>query len=581
MIRKISTYIKGYKKETLLSIFFIVLEVLFEIAIPFMIAKIVDEGIKGNDGAGDINIILTYGPIMIIFAILALIAGVLAGRMSSIASNGFATNMRQAMYYKIQEFSFQNLDKFSSASLVTRMTTDVITVKQSFQMIIRIFVRAPMMIIGATILAVLINRELAVVFIVAIPVLAITLTILIRKAFPRFLKMFKKYEKFNASIQENLIGIRVVKAYVREEHEEEKFERINKELHDHSKRAEKILILNGPIMQFTIYACTLAIAWFGGRMVIQETLGPGQLFSFISYVMQILMNLMMLSIVFVMITMGKASAQRILEVLGEEVDLTNPENPNTMIVDGSIEFENVNFSYNKNPDNLILKDINLKIKSGQMVGIIGATGSAKTTLVQLIPRLYDVDSGKLKVGGVDVRNYDLEVLRNNVAMVLQNNVLFSGSISENLRWGDLEASEEEVIKAAKQAQADDFITQNPDGYERDLGQGGVNVSGGQKQRLCIARALLKKPKILILDDSTSAVDTKTEANIRKTFREYYPEVTKIIISQRISSIEDADLIIVLNDGEIDGLGTSEELLQNNQIYQEIYFSQMKGANEDA
>jgi ATP-binding cassette subfamily B protein len=581
MIRKISTYIKGYKKETLLSIFFIVLEVLFEIAIPFMIAKIVDEGIKGNDGAGDINIILTYGPIMIIFAILALIAGVLAGRMSSIASNGFATNMRQAMYYKIQEFSFQNLDKFSSASLVTRMTTDVITVKQSFQMIIRIFVRAPMMIIGATILAVLINRELAVVFIVAIPVLAITLTILIRKAFPRFLKMFKKYEKFNASIQENLIGIRVVKAYVREEHEEEKFERINKELHDHSKRAEKILILNGPIMQFTIYACTLAIAWFGGRMVIQETLGPGQLFSFISYVMQILMNLMMLSIVFVMITMGKASAQRILEVLGEEVDLTNPEDPNTMIVDGSIEFENVNFSYNKNPDNLILKDINLKIKSGQMVGIIGATGSAKTTLVQLIPRLYDVDSGKLKVGGVDVRNYDLEVLRNNVAMVLQNNVLFSGSISENLRWGDLEASEEEVIKAAKQAQADDFITQNPDGYERDLGQGGVNVSGGQKQRLCIARALLKKPKILILDDSTSAVDTKTEANIRKTFREYYPEVTKIIISQRISSIEDADLIIVLNDGEIDGLGTSEELLQNNQIYQEIYFSQMKGANEDA
>ena len=581
MIRKISTYIKGYKKETLLSIFFIVLEVLFEIAIPFMIAKIVDEGIKGNDGAGDINIILTYGPIMIIFAILALIAGVLAGRMSSIASNGFATNMRQAMYYKIQEFSFQNLDKFSSASLVTRMTTDVITVKQSFQMIIRIFVRAPMMIIGATILAVLINRELAVVFIVAIPVLAITLTILIRKAFPRFLKMFKKYEKFNASIQENLIGIRVVKAYVREEHEEEKFERINKELHDHSKRAEKILILNGPIMQFTIYACTLAIAWFGGRMVIQETLGPGQLFSFISYVMQILMNLMMLSIVFVMITMGKASAQRILEVLGEEVDLTNPEDPNTMIVDGSIEFENVNFSYNKNPDNLILKDINLKIKSGQMVGIIGATGSAKTTLVQLIPRLYDVDSGKLKVGGVDVRNYDLEVLRNNVAMVLQNNVLFSGSISENLRWGDLEASEEEVIKAAKQAQADDFITQNPDGYERDLGQGGVNVSGGQKQRLCIARALLKKPKILILDDSTSAVDTKTEANIRKTFREYYPEVTKIIISQRISSIEDADLIIVLNDGEIDGLGTSEELLQSNQIYQEIYFSQMKGANEDA
>lgn len=581
MIRKISTYIKGYKKETLLSIFFIVLEVLFEIAIPFMIAKIVDEGIKGNDGAGDINIILTYGPIMIIFAILALIAGVLAGRMSSIASNGFATNMRQAMYYKIQEFSFQNLDKFSSASLVTRMTTDVITVKQSFQMIIRIFVRAPMMIIGATILAVLINRELAVVFIVAIPVLAITLTILIRKAFPRFLKMFKKYEKFNASIQENLIGIRVVKAYVREEHEEEKFERINKELHDHSKRAEKILILNGPIMQFTIYACTLAIAWFGGRMVIQETLGPGQLFSFISYVMQILMNLMMLSIVFVMITMGKASAQRIVEVLDEEVDLTNPEDPNTMIVDGSIEFENVNFSYNKNPDNLILKDINLKIKSGQMVGIIGATGSAKTTLVQLIPRLYDVDSGKLKVGGVDVRNYDLEVLRNNVAMVLQNNVLFSGSISENLRWGDLEASEEEVIKAAKQAQADDFITQNPDGYERDLGQGGVNVSGGQKQRLCIARALLKKPKILILDDSTSAVDTKTEANIRKTFREYYPEVTKIIISQRISSIEDADLIIVLNDGEIDGLGTSEELLQSNQIYQEIYFSQMKGANEDA
>ncbi|NLD26753.1 MAG: ABC transporter ATP-binding protein [Acholeplasmataceae bacterium] len=576
MIKKISKYVRGYRKETFLTVLFIILEVIFEIAIPFLIAKIVDEGIKGNDGAGDLRAIVFYGALMIGFAILALISGALAGRTGAVASTGFATNLRQAMYYKIQEYSFSSLDKFSTPSLITRMTTDVTMTQQAFQMIIRIFVRAPLMVIGATVLAMLINSELALIFICAIPFMTIVLFLLIKKAHPLFLKMFKKYDNLNASVQENLIGIRVVKAFVREEYEKEKFEQASKELQDHSKKAEKILILNGPIMQFTIYACTLAIAWFGGKLIIQELMSTGQLMSFISYVMQILMNLLMISMVFVMVTIGRASIQRILEVLEEENDLKNPNEPIKEIPDGSIEFENVDFSYSKNPEKLNLRNINLRIASGQTVGIIGSTGSAKSTLVQLIPRLYDVDNGRVLVGGNDVRNYDLETLRNNVSMVLQNNVLFSGSISDNLRWGNEEASEEEIIAAAKQAQAHDFITAQPEGYQRDLGQGGVNVSGGQKQRLCIARALLKKPKILILDDSTSAVDTKTESMIRESFRNYFPDVTKIIISQRISSVEDADLVIVLNDGEIDGVGAPKELLKHNQIYQEMYYSQMKG-----
>jgi ATP-binding cassette subfamily B multidrug efflux pump len=581
MIRKISKYVRGYRKETFLTVFLIILEVVFEIAIPFLIARIVDLGIKGNDGAGDFKTIVFYGVLMIVFAILALISGALAGRTSAVASTGFATNLRQAMYYKIQEYSFANLDKFSTPSLITRMTTDVTMTQQAFQMIVRIFVRAPLMVAGATVMAVLTNSELALVFICAIPFMTIVLYLLIKKAYPLFLKMFKKYDNLNASVQENLIGIRVVKAYVREEHELKKFEKASKDLQDHSKKAEKILILNGPIMQFTIYGCTLAIAWFGGRLIIQELMSTGQLMSFISYVMQILMNLLMISMVFVMVTIGRASIQRILEVLEEENDLKNPDEPLTEIPDGSIVFENVDFSYSKNPEKLNLRNINLQITSGQTVGIIGGTGSAKSTLVQLIPRLYDVDGGRVLVGGHDVRDYDVKVLRNNVSMVLQNNVLFSGSISDNLRWGNEDASEEEIIAAAKQAQADDFITAQPEGYQRDLGQGGVNVSGGQKQRLCIARALLKKPKILILDDSTSAVDTKTEASIREAFRNYLPDVTKIIISQRISSVEEADLIVVLNDGEIDAVGTPQELLQHNQIYQEMYYSQTKGDESNA
>lgn len=581
MIYKVGRYIKGYRKETFLTMFFILLEVVFEIAIPFLIAKIVDVGIKGNDGAGDIEAIGFYGSMMIVFAILALICGVLAGRTSAVASSGFATNLRQAMYYKVQEYSFANIDKFSTASLITRMTTDVTMTQQSFQMLIRTFVRAPMMIIGATFIAITINPNLAIVFLVAIPVLGISLFFIIRKAHPLFMKMFKKYDKLNATIQENLIGIRVVKAFVREDYEIDKFKHATHDLYENAKSAQKVMILTSPIMQFTINACMLAIAWFGGQLIISEMMETGQLMSFLSYVMQILMNLMMISMVMVMVTMGRASLLRIFEVLDEHVDLVNPEDPITEVKDGSVEFKNVYFSYSKNLENPNLKNINFKIKSGQTVGIIGSTGSAKSTLVQLIPRLYDVTAGEVLVGGVDVRNYDLKTLRDNVAMVLQKNVLFSGSIEENLRWGDENATTEEIIAAAKLAQAHDFIMEAPGQYQRDLGQGGVNVSGGQKQRLTIARALLKKPKILILDDSTSAVDTKTEALIRDALMNKLSHVTKIIIAQRISSIENADQIIVLDEGEINGIGTSEELLKTNKIYQEIYYSQLKGgsANE--
>ena len=580
MLAKIGKYTRGYRKESFLTIFFIFLEVAFEIAIPFMIAKIVDDGIKGNDGDGNLQVIILYGSLMIVFAILALVCGVSAGRMSAVASSGFGTNLRQAMYYKVQDYSFENIDKFSTASLITRMTTDVTMTQQSYMMVIRTFARAPMMIVGATVMAITINPNLAVVFLVAVPVLGLSLFFIIKKAYPLFMKMFKKYDKLNASVQENLIGIRVVKAFVREDYEIDKFKDAAHDLYLNSKNAQKIMIFVNPVLQLTINACMLAIAWFGGRLIISEMMETGQLMSFLSYVMQILMNLMMISMVIVMVTMGRASLQRIFEVLDEKIDLANPENPVTEVFDGSVEFKNVYFSYSKTLDNPVLRNINLKIKPGETVGIIGATGSAKTTLVQLIPRLYDATAGAVLVGGVDVRDYDLKVLRNNVAMVLQKNVLFSGSIEENLRWGDENATEEEIINAAKIAQAHDFIMEAPGKYQRDLGQGGVNVSGGQKQRLTIARALLKKPKILILDDSTSAVDTKTEALIREALKKELPNVTKIIIAQRISSVEDADKIIVLDEGEINGIGTSEELLRTNKIYQEIYHSQLKGGPEN-
>lgn len=581
MILKLGRYIKGYKKETFLTLFFIFLEVVFEVAIPFLIAKIVDDGIKGNDGAGVLSVIIIYGSMVIVFAILALIFGVLAGRSGAVASAGFAKNLRQALYYKVQDYSFENIDKFSTASLITRMTTDVTMTQQAFQMVIRIFARAPLMLLGATIMALTINPTLAIIYIIAIPVLGLSLFIIIRKAFPLFMKMFKKYDRLNASIQENLIGIRVVKAFVREDYEIEKFNNATRDLYENSKSAQKIMIIANPVLQFTINACMIAIAWFGGKLIITEMMETGQLMSFLSYTMQILMNLLMISMVMVMVTMARASTQRILEVLNEQIDLVNPEDPVTEVKDGSIEFRNVYFSYSKNLDNPNLKDISLKIKSGETVGIIGATGSAKSTLVQLIPRLYDVTSGAVLVGGVDVRKYDLKTLRNNVSMVLQKNVLFSGTIEENLRWGDENASMEEIINAAKVAQAHDFIVDAPGKYERDLGQGGVNVSGGQKQRLTIARALLKKPKILILDDSTSAVDTKTEALIRDALKNELADVTKIIIAQRISSVENADKVIVLDEGEINGIGTPEELLKKNKIYQEIYYSQLKGGTDDA
>jgi ATP-binding cassette subfamily B multidrug efflux pump len=581
MILKLGRYIKGYKKETFLTLFFIFLEVVFEVAIPFLIAKIVDDGIKGNDGAGVLSVIIIYGSMVIVFAILALIFGVLAGRSGAVASAGFAKNLRQALYYKVQDYSFENIDKFSTASLITRMTTDVTMTQQAFQMVIRIFARAPLMLLGATIMALTINPTLAIIYIIAIPVLGLSLFIIIRKAFPLFMKMFKKYDRLNASIQENLIGIRVVKAFVREDYEIEKFNNATRDLYENSKSAQKIMIIANPVLQFTINACMIAIAWFGGKLIITEMMETGQLMSFLSYTMQILMNLLMISMVMVMVTMARASTQRILEVLNEQIDLVNPEDPVTEVKDGSIEFRNVYFSYSKNLDNPNLKDISLKIKSGETVGIIGATGSAKSTLVQLIPRLYDVTSGAVLVGGVDVRKYDLKTLRNNVSMVLQKNVLFSGTIEENLRWGDENASMEEIINAAKVAQAHDFIMDAPGKYERDLGQGGVNVSGGQKQRLTIARALLKKPKILILDDSTSAVDTKTEALIRDALKNELADVTKIIIAQRISSVENADKVIVLDEGEINGIGTPEELLKKNKIYQEIYYSQLKGGTDDA
>ncbi|HHX80256.1 MAG TPA: ABC transporter ATP-binding protein [Acholeplasmataceae bacterium] len=581
MILKIGRYIKGYKKETFLTLFFIFLEVVFEVAIPFLIAKIVDDGIKGNNGTGELSVIILYGSLVIVFAIFALIFGVLAGRTGAIASAGFAKNLRQAMYYKVQDYSFENIDRFSTASLITRMTADVTMTQQSFQMVIRIFTRAPLMIIGATIMALTINPALALIYIIAIPVLSLSLYFIIRKAFPLFMKMFKKYDRLNASIQENLIGIRVVKAFVREDYEIEKFKKATNDLFENSKNAQKIMILANPILQLTINACMIAIAWFGGKLIISEMMETGQLMSFLSYTMQILMNLMMISMVMVMVTMARASTQRILEVLEEQVEIVNPETPVDEVKDGSIEFKDVYFSYSKNLENPNLKKINLKINSGETVGIIGSTGSAKSTLVQLIPRLYDVTSGEVLVGGIDVRRYDLSALRNNVSMVLQKNVLFSGTIQENLRWGDENATMEEIINASKLAQAHDFIMEAPGKYEHDLGQGGINVSGGQKQRLTIARALLKRPKILILDDSTSAVDTKTEALIRDALKNELADVTKIIIAQRISSVENADKIIVLDEGEINGIGSPAELLQNNKIYQEIYYSQLKGGTGNA
>ena len=576
MIKKLSSYIGEYKKASILTPVFVACEVVLEVTIPVLMAKIVDTGIK----SGDMKYVSILGIVMLIMAFLSLTFGALGGMTGAKASTGFAKNLRREMFYRIQDYSFSNIDKYSTAGLITRLTTDVTNVQNAYLMIIRSLARAPFMLIGAMIMSFYVNAKMALIFLFAAIFLGIALYLIVAKAHPIFRKAFRKYDDLNASIQENLTGIRVVKAYVREEHEISKFHKASLNLYNRFLSAEKIIILNAPIMQFTSYTIILFFSWFGAKLIVSNNMTTGELMSLFTYTGNILMSLMMISMVLVMVTMAKSSAERIVEVISEESNLKNCDNPVYEVKDGSIKFENVNFSYNYDKENLILENINLTISAGETIGIIGGTGSAKSTFVQLIPRLYDVTSGSIKVGGVDVRDYDIETLRNQVSMVLQKNVLFSGTIKENLRWGNKEATDEEIINACNAAQASEFIESFPDKYDTYIEQGGTNVSGGQKQRLTIARALLKSRKILILDDSTSAVDTKTDALIRKSFKESIPNVTKIIVAQRISSVEDADKIIVLNDGKIDGIGTHEELLKTNDIYREVYEGQVKGADEN-
>lgn len=576
MIKKLSSYIGEYKKDSILTPVFVACEVVLEVIIPVLMAKIVDNGIQN----GDMKYVTILGIIMLVMAFLSLTFGALGGKTGAKASTGFAKNLRREMFYKIQDYSFSNIDKYSTAGLITRLTTDVTNVQNAYLMIIRSLARAPFMLIAAMVMSFYVNSKMALIFLGAAIFLSVALFFVISNAHPIFKRVFRKYDDLNASVQENLTGIRVVKAYVREDHEISKFHKASQNLYNYFIKAEKIIILNAPIMQFTTYTIILLFSWFGAKLIVSNSMTTGELMSLFTYTGNILMSLMMISMVLVMITMAKSSAERIVEVISEESDLKNCENPVYEVKDGSIRFENVNFSYTNSQENLNLENINLTINSGETIGIIGGTGSAKSTFVQLIPRLYDITSGSLKVGGIDVRNYDIETLRNEVSMVLQKNVLFSGTIKENLRWGNKEATDEEIVNACNAAQASEFIENLPDKYDTYIEQGGTNVSGGQKQRLCIARALLKKPKILILDDSTSAVDTKTDSLIRKAFKESIPNVTKIIVAQRISSVEDADKIIVLNDGKIDGFGTHDELLKTNEIYREVYEGQVKGADKD-
>ncbi len=580
MIKKLMSYIGEFKRDTILSPIFVTLEVFLEVLLPTLMALVIDNGVE----TGDMNYVMKMGLIMLVVAMLSLAAGTLSGVFAAKASMGFGRNLRRGMFDNIQDFAFRNIDHFSTAGLVTRMTTDVTNVQNAYQMLVRMFVRAPIMMISALIMCVKINARISLIFLAALVFLGLVLSFVIRRAFPLFNEMFRGYDSLNASVQENLTGIRVVKAYVREDHENDKFCKTTDRLKNLSVHAEKLVIMNQPVMQLTVYTCILLISWIGAKMiVVNGTMTTGELMSLFTYTMQILMSLMMMSMVFVMVTMASSSAKRITEVLDEKSTLHNPENPVYQVEDGSIEFDHVNFAYSENEtkeereEKCVLADINFQIHSGETIGIIGGTGSSKSTLVQLIPRLYDVLDGSVRVGGRDVREYDIETLRNEVSMVLQKNVLFSGTILDNLRWGNKEATEEECRHACELAQASEFIDKMPDGYETFIEQGGSNVSGGQKQRLCIARALLKKPKILILDDSTSAVDTKTDALIRKAFREEIPATTKIIIAQRISSIEDADRILVLDQGRISGMGTHEELLETNEIYRDIYRLQQKGA----
>ena len=576
MIKTLLKSVREYKRDSILAPIFVTLEVVMEVVIPLLMAMLIDKGID----AGNMNYILKIGIALAISCVISLVFGALSGKFAASASAGFAKNLRKDMFYNVQNYSFSNIDKFSASSIVTRLTTDITNVQNAYQMIVRIAVRGPIMIIFSLIMAFGINHKLSLVFLLAIPVLGGGLYFIMTHAHPIFERVFKIYDKLNNVVQENLRGIRVVKSFVREDFEEKKFKNVSEDIYDDFVKAEKLLAFNAPLMQFAAYGCMLFISWFGAKLIVASTMTTGELTSLIAYTMQILMNLMMLSMVFVMITMARASSERIVEILDEKSDLTNPENPVYEIKNGDISFRNVNFGYSKKKRKLCLKSINLDIKSGETVGIIGGTGSSKSSLVQLIPRLYDTTDGEVIVGDRNVKEYDIESLRDEVAMVLQKNVLFSGTIKENLRWGNDHATDEEIERVCKLAQADEFIQTFPDKYDTYIEQGGSNVSGGQKQRLCIARALLKKPKILILDDSTSAVDTKTDASIRRAFREEIPNTTKIIIAQRISSVEDADKIIVMDNGEINGIGTHEELLKNNEIYREVYNSQVKGGGDD-
>lgn len=576
MIKRLSQCIREYKKDSILSPLYVLVESLLDVAIPFVMAGLIDKGIE----AGNMSMILQYGAILVGFALVALTFGALSGRSCARATAGFARNLRHDMFHHLQVYSFSNIDKFSSAGLVTRLTTDVSNVQNALMMIIRTLIRCPAMLIFAMVMSFRINHDISLIFLAVIPILGVGLYLIIKHVHPVFERVFKTYDRLNGVVQENLSGIRVVKNFVREDHEIEKFDTISGTIYKDFSLAERILALNSPLMQGCVYACMILVSWLGAKQIVIGNMSTGNLMSFFTYIMQILSSLMMLSMVFVMITMSRASAERIVEVLDEESDITNCDNPVYEVKDGSVEFTDVSFSYAKRPDKTVLDDIDLIIPSGQTVGIIGGTGSSKSSLVQLIPRLYDVTGGCVKVGGVDVRNYDLQTLRHNVAMVLQKNTLFSGTIKENLRWGNPDATDEELVHACRLAQADDFISTFPDGYDTYIEQGGTNVSGGQKQRLCIARAILRKPKILILDDSTSAVDTKTDALIRQAFREEIPNTTKIIIAQRISSVMDADQIVVMDNGRINACGTHEELLANNEIYREVYESQQKGGLEE-
>jgi len=573
MIKELLKCVGKYKLPSFLAPLFITGEVVLEVLIPLLMATIIDEGIdKGN-----MKVVVSTGGVLVFFALLSLMCGALSGKYAAVASAGFAKNVRKKMFFKIQDYSFKNIDKFSTASLVTRMTTDVTNIQNSYQMIIRVAVRSPIMMVTSLIMAFSVHAKLSLIFVAILPVLGIGLYLIMTHAHPIFERVFKIYDKLNTIVQENLRGIRVVKAYVREEYEKEKFNQASEGMYKGFSKADILLAYNAPLMQFCTYTAMLLISWFGAHLIVGGSFSTGKLVTLISYVMQILHSLMMLSMIFVMITMSKASMKRVVEVIQEEPDIKNPENPVTEVKSGDIEFKNVSFGYSANKN--CLKDINISIKSGETVGIIGETGSGKSSLVQLISRLYDVTEGSVKVGGVDVRDYDITALRDAVSVVLQKNELFSGTIKENLMWGNKEATDEELVRVCRLAQADEFISSFPDKYDTFIEQGGSNVSGGQKQRLCIARALLKAPKILILDDSTSAVDTRTDAALQKAFREEIPDTTKLRIAQRISSVKDADKIIVIKGGSISGIGTHEELLQNNEIYKEVYYSQNKRGDE--